>query len=243
MTIRFRSLFSVALAFISITNVGYASIDHQSQAKHLNGKPSWDEVLFELGSMYEPLPYTYSTSEEYIQRQQLGFVKFTNTVSRVVLGQDVEIIEHRLEDGQIFAISALYKVLEDPIPDTNAGDIVKIIYGYSLENGIVIENPDDIRSIINCLKTKSIHPHHLEIVLPIESIDDSGKSCEVSTVHGCTLAMRSITKSGEVIATGGHIENDEYNPDLAALVIDAIKNERVTYIGDASPALLSSEEE
>jgi hypothetical protein len=234
----------VVLAFISIAQHGYTSIDHQSQVKQPKEHPTWVEVLNELDSMYEPLPPSYSTSEEYVQRQRkLSFIKFTNTVSRAVLGQNIDVIEHRLEDGQIFAVSALYKVLEDPIPDTKAEDIVKIIYGYSLEDGIVIENPDDIELIINCLKTRTLHPYHLEIVLPIESIDGSGKSCSISMVHGCTLAMRSITKRDEIITTFGHIEDNEHNPDLAALVIDAIKNERVTYVGDASPNLLSGEDE
>lgn len=200
-----------------------------------------DRITEEVESKYDPVPSRYLESLEFKQiRKKHHRGDFTNAVVHDVLGYDVEIVEHRFDESLVYAVSIRCTLPNDPIPEISHDNVEKIIYGYSIDDGLLIEDSIDIESIITSIKTQSREEHEETIFLRVGDAEDA-IYLSSTWVHGCTLAIRMILKNGEEAATHGHVEDRDWNPVVADLFIEAMDEGHVVYLGGYSGSNLYPE--
>jgi len=222
----------LSLALFSCLISGCTNTEVLSAKTPPDDIPLIKQVIGEVESNYAPIPEKYRESIEYEEiggRYRIG--DFTNAIVRKILDYDVEIVEHKFDDSHVYAVSIRCILPNDPIPDISHDEVEKIVYGYSINDGLLIEDPRDIELIITSIKTQSVKEHENDIYLPM---GDTDKSQVLTTEwrHGCRLAIRLILKNGEIKGTHGHIDERDWNPKVADLFLNAIKSGRTTCIGD-----------
>jgi len=190
---------------------------------------------------YDPIPQHYVQSVELQEkREQYTTGPFTNAVVHKIMNYDVSLVEHRLDDEQMYAVSMRCTLPHDLIPTVHHAEVEKIVYGYSRDEGIVIADPEDIEAIITCLKMKSVKEHEETLFLSIEDLDDSFVIA-TEHVHGCTLAIRIFLKGGTVVETHSHLRDKDWNPEVGALFMNAIDLGRTSFTGERNPDHLLDE--